>query len=70
MKYENVHLLRKELIGKRVTAVECNGAHGMVLCLTLSTLTGEISTVDIATYDDGKKHDVDEFYVSLNGAEL
>jgi len=70
MKYENVDSLRKELIGKRITIVEVNVAHGMVLTIALQDINRETTTLDIATYDDGVPHDVDDFYVALNGQEL
>jgi len=66
MKYENIARLKTALIGSTITEVEAHGGHGMVLTIT----TNQGQRVDICTYDDGREHDVDEFYVALNGEEL
>lgn len=65
MKYENINKLRQAIVGKTVVSVETQGCHGMVLALIFDDRT----TLDICTYDDGKRHD-DEFCVVLNKGEL
>ena len=70
MKDSNINKLRKAISGWFVTDVEVHGGHGMVLTITFGTLDGARKKMDICTYDDGKKHDVDEFYVALDGTEI
>ena len=69
MKYEKVEQLKKALVGKTINDVVAYSRHGLVLTLVVDSIYGA-QTVDICTYDDGKEHDVDEFYVALNGQEL
>jgi hypothetical protein len=69
MKDKNLKKLKTALVGKTISDVISRGGHGMVLTLVIDTIYGA-RTVDICTYDDGEKHDVDEFYVALDGQEL
>lgn len=66
MKAENRKRLRDSLVGKRVKDVLFHGSHGLVIDILFEDGT----KVAVCTYDDGKPHDVDEFYVGLNEEEL
>jgi hypothetical protein len=73
MKKSNVHKLRKALLGKTIMSVETHGGHGMVLTITACQPHSSKEfpqRIDICTYEDGKEHYGDEFYVGLNGEEL
>jgi hypothetical protein len=66
VKSNNIQKLENELVGKTITAVRGKGGHGLILTITMSDGTW----LDVATYDDGEKRPVDEFYIGLNGEEL
>jgi hypothetical protein len=66
MKWENRKRLRDALVGRTIQDVEFHGSHGLIVDLILDNAT----KLSVCTYDDGKKHNVDEFYVGLNDEEL
>jgi hypothetical protein len=53
-------------VGKNIVDVVFHDSHGLVIDVILDDGT----KVAVATYDDGRQHDVDEFYVGLNDEEL
>lgn len=66
MQRENLNKLQTAIVRKTIDAVKIHGGHGMVLTITFTDGT----TLDICTYDDGKDHETDQFYVALNDKEL
>ncbi len=66
MKAENRKQLRNALVGKQISDVVFHGGHGLVIEMILNDGT----RMRVCTYDDGKTHDVDDFYVSINEQEL
>ena len=74
MKYQNLEVLRQNLVGKRLKAIEYDGAHGMVLKFVFDDVNQIFRSpnveMSVATYDDLQKRPSDEFYVGLNNVEL
>ncbi len=66
MKWENRQRLRDALLGKTVKDVVFHDSHGMVVDIVFDTGP----TLSMATYDDGKPHEVDDFYIGLDKEEL
>jgi hypothetical protein len=66
MKWENRKQLRDILVGKSIVDVVYHNMHGLVVDVVLDDNT----IISFCTYDDGEKHDVDEFYIGVDGVEL